>query len=277
MSAKEHNQLWNRGTLVLLFIFQMQIFGFDVDNRPATDVCSTHTILPGPKGDEGEKGDQGEVGKHGKVGPKGPQGNKGVVGDIGEQGMMGKIGPIGRKGDRGLRGPSGVSGGKGKAGTVCDCGRYRKFVGQLDINVARLKTSMKFVKSVLTGIRETEEKFYYIVQEEKSYKEALTHCRIRGGILAMPKDEEVNALIADYISKSGFFRVFIGVSDTEKEGQFVYADHTPLQNYSNWKEGEPKDAFGHEDCVEMLSTGQWNDTECHLTMYFVCEFSKKKK
>ena len=32
-------------------------------------------------------------------------------------------------------------------GTVCDCGRYRKVVGQLDISVARLKTSMKFVKN----------------------------------------------------------------------------------------------------------------------------------
>lgn len=32
-------------------------------------------------------------------------------------------------------------------GTVCDCGRYRKVVGQMDISVARLKTSMNFVKN----------------------------------------------------------------------------------------------------------------------------------
>ncbi|KAF3822720.1 hypothetical protein GH733_008094 [Mirounga leonina] len=162
-------------------------------------------------------------------------------------------------------------------GTVCDCGRYRKVVGQLDISVARLKTSMKFVKNVIAGIRETEEKFYYIVQEEKNYRESLTHCRIRGGMLAMPKDEAANTLIADYVAKSGFFRVFIGVNDLEKEGQYVFTDNTPLQNYSNWKEGEPSDPYGHEDCVEMLSSGRWNDTECHLTMYFVCEFVKKKK
>ncbi|TFK12451.1 Collectin-10 [Platysternon megacephalum] len=276
MSSMKGQQWSTCGTLVVLFIFQVQIFGFDVDNQPATDVCSTHTILPGPKGDDGEKGDQGEVGKHGKVGPKGPKGNKGAVGDSGDQGMIGKIGPIGGKGDRGIKGLSGVSGGKGKAGTVCDCGRYRKVVGQLDINVARLKTSMKFVKNVIAGIRETDEKFYYIVQEEKSYKEAVTHCRIRGGMLAMPKDEAANALIADYVSKSGLFRVFIGVNDMEKEGQFMYADNTPLQNYSNWKEGEPKNTSVHEDCVEMLSTGEWNDSECHLAIYFVCEFKKRK-
>ncbi|KAM7175496.1 collectin-10 isoform 2-T2 [Macrochelys suwanniensis] len=147
MSSMKGQQWRTCGTLVVLFIFQVQILGFNVDSQPATDVCSTHTILPGPKGDDGEKGDQGEVGKHGKVGPKGPKGNKGAVGDSGDQGMIGKIGPIGGKGDKGVKGLSGVSGGKGKAGTVCDCGRYRKVVGQLDINVARLKTSMKFVKN----------------------------------------------------------------------------------------------------------------------------------
>uniref|UniRef100_A0A5F8GFL5 Collectin subfamily member 10 n=1 Tax=Monodelphis domestica TaxID=13616 RepID=A0A5F8GFL5_MONDO len=239
-------------TLLLLLLFQIHILCLNADSRPPPDVCSTHTVLPGPKGDDGEKGEKGEEGKHGKVGPMGP------------------------KGDKGQKGLPGASGGKGRAGTVCDCGRYRKVVGQLDISVARLKTSMKFVKNVIAGIKETDEKFYYIVQEEKSYRESLTHCRIRGGMLAMPKDERANQVIAKYVSDSGFFRVFIGVNDLEREGQYVFTDNTPLQNYSNWKEGEPNDPNGHEDCVEMLSSGHWNDTECHLTMYFVCEFVKKK-
>uniref|UniRef100_A0A8D0E803 Collectin subfamily member 10 n=1 Tax=Salvator merianae TaxID=96440 RepID=A0A8D0E803_SALMN len=270
-------QLWKLETFLLLFLVLLQIFALDDESRPTTEICSTHTILPGPKGDGGEKGEKGEMGKPGKVGPMGPKGAKGEVGDIGDQGVMGKIGPIGKKGDKGLKGSSGVSGKKGKAGAVCDCGKYRKVVGQLDINVARLKSSINFFKNVLAGIRETEEKYYYIVQEEKSYKEALTHCRIRDGILAMPKDEAANAVISDYVSQSGFFRVFIGLNDMEKEGQFMFADRTPLLNYSNWKEGEPQDTSGQEDCVEMLSTGQWNDTECHLTMYFVCEFPKKRQ
>nr|XP_021527004.1 collectin-10 [Aotus nancymaae] len=294
--------------LLVLFLLQIQSLGLDINSRPTAEVCATHTISPGPKGDDGEKGDPGEEGTHGKVGPMGPKGIKGELGDIGDQGNIGKTGPIGKKGlnvssldeilsrrvgandllhsshyrhvpthgpkEKGLLGKPGK---KGKAGTVCDCGRYRTFVGQLDISIARLKTSMKFVKNVIAGIRETEEKFYYIVQEEKNYRESLTHCRIRGGMLAMPKDEAANTLIADYVAKSGFFRVFIGVNDLEREGQYVFADNTPLQNYSNWNEGEPSDPSGHEDCVEMLSSGRWNDTECHLTMYFVCEFIKKKK
>ncbi|XP_073925212.1 collectin-10 isoform X4 [Castor canadensis] len=231
--------------LLLLFLLQIQSLGLDIDSRSATEVCATHTISPGPKGDDGVKGDPGEEGKDGKVGRRGPKGVKGELGDMGAQGNIGKSGPIGKKGDKGEKGLLGIPGGKGKA--------------------------------VIAGIRETEEKFYYIVQEEKNYRESLTHCRIRGGMLAMPKDEAANTLIADYIAKNGFFRVFIGVNDLEKEGQYVFTDNTPLQNYSNWKEGEPSDPYGHEDCVEMLSSGRWNDTECHLTMYFVCEFVKKKK
>lgn len=32
-------------------------------------------------------------------------------------------------------------------GSTCDCGRYRKVVGQLDVNIGRLKSSVKFVKN----------------------------------------------------------------------------------------------------------------------------------
>lgn len=33
------------------------------------------------------------------------------------------------------------------SGTTCDCGRYRKVVGQLDINVGKLRNAVKFVKN----------------------------------------------------------------------------------------------------------------------------------
>ncbi|XP_077124332.1 collectin-10 isoform X1 [Ranitomeya variabilis] len=247
------------------------------ENRSASDVCSTHTILPGPKGDIGEKGDTGVTGKLGKEGPKGLKGGEGIIGNEGDHGFIGKIGPIGSKGDKGYNGLPGLPGGKGKPGTFCDCGRYRRAVGQLDVKVTQLKSSLQFVKNVIAGIRETEEKFYYIVKEESSYRDALTQCRIRGGTLAMPKDQNTNALIADYISSLGLLRVFIGINDFDREKQFMYVDGTAVQNYSSWKTGEPNDGSGYEDCVEMLSSGAWNDVECNLTIYFVCEFIKKAK
>ncbi|XP_032875092.1 collectin-10 [Amblyraja radiata] len=244
-------------------------------HRTASDSCTTHIILPGPEGEHGEKGDLGEPGKTGKLGPAGSKGLIGEPGQKGEIGQRGKIGPIGAKGDKGYRGLPGSPGMKGQPGRFCDCGRYRKVVGQMDINIARLNSTMRFVKNVIAGIKETEERFYLIVKEGKNYNAALVHCKVRGGSLAMPKDEETNSLIAAYVNKTGLSRVFIGVNDLEKERQFMYTDSTPLQNYSHWRPGEPNNAFGGEDCVELVSDGGWNDVECHLTIYFVCEFLKK--
>ncbi|XP_067836931.1 collectin-10-like isoform X3 [Heptranchias perlo] len=214
-----------RRFLLLLVVLQVQTLTRTATHRPASDICATHIILPGPKGEHGEKGDSGEPGKTGKLGPPGPKGLIGEPGQNGEIGQRGKIGPIGTK--------------------------------------------------VIAGIKETEEKFYLIVKEGKNYNDALVHCKDRGGSLVMPKDEETNTLIAAYVNKTGLSRVFIGVNDLEKERQFMYTDFTPLQNYSHWRPGEPNNAFGGEDCVEMVSDGGWNDVECHLTIYFVCEFLKK--
>lgn len=33
------------------------------------------------------------------------------------------------------------------AGTTCDCGRYRKVVGQLDINTGKLRNAVNFAKN----------------------------------------------------------------------------------------------------------------------------------
>ncbi|XP_072427318.1 collectin-10 isoform X2 [Chiloscyllium punctatum] len=264
-----------RRFLCLLIVLQVQTLSFTETHHPASDVCATHIILPGPKGEQGETGDPGEPGKTGKLGPPGPKGMIGEPGQNGEVGRRGKIGPVGLKGDKGNKGYPGPPGLKGESGSFCDCGRYRKIVGQMDINIARLNNTMRFVKNVIAGIKETAEKFYLIVKEGKNYNAALLHCQDRGGTLAMPKDEETNTLIAAYVNKTGLSRVFIGVNDLEKERQFMYTDATPLQDYSHWRPGEPNNAFGGEDCVEIVSDGGWNDVECHITMYFICEFLKK--
>lgn len=36
------------------------------------------------------------------------------------------------------------------SGSVCDCGRYRRVIGQMDINVNKLKNAVKFLKNGTT-------------------------------------------------------------------------------------------------------------------------------
>ncbi|XP_043922861.1 collectin-10 [Protopterus annectens] len=263
--------------VMLCLLLQLTFPSVTADLQQGAEVCTNHMILPGPKGDPGEKGNNGESGKIGKEGPKGLKGDTGESGEQGEMGRMGKTGPFGANGDKGINGLPGLPGTRGKPGTTCDCGRYREHVGQLDITISQLKSSVKFAKNVIAGIKETDEKYYLLVKEEKNYRDALKHCKDRNGTLVMPKDAKTNSLIATYISEAGLTRVYIGINDVEKEGHFMFTDNSPLQNYSSWRAGEPNNAYGGEDCVEMVNTGGWNDVECRPTIYFVCEFIKKRK
>lgn len=42
----------NQFILLLLFLLQIQSLGLDIDSRPTTEVCATHIVSPGPKGEE---------------------------------------------------------------------------------------------------------------------------------------------------------------------------------------------------------------------------------
>lgn len=243
------------------------------------EVC-TSALIPGAKGDQGEIGDDGDQGKLGKNGPPGLPGVPGEPGLKGELGHTGKIGPTGDRGDKGDKGLDGPAGLKGKPGTMCDCGRYRKVVGQLDISVGKLGNAVKFVKNVVLGLRETEERYYLLVKEPKRFREALMNCKLRGGTLAMPKSTNTNRLMADYVSQAGLTRVYIGVQTQTKDvdgSSHVYADSTPLQGFASWSQEEELQPNTNSSCVELLSTGTWAHVECEATMFFICEFPKSRR
>lgn len=128
--------------------------------------------------------------------------------------------------------------------------------------------------AAVAGVKETDSKVYLLVKEEKRYRDAELYCQGRGGHLAMPKDAAANRAIAGYITEAGLSRVYIGINDLEREGHFIYVERSPMSTFSKWREGEPNNAFDDEDCVELVSSGEWVDVACSLTMYFVCEFDK---
>ncbi|XFG03415.1 hypothetical protein AB1E19_007039 [Capra hircus] len=239
------------------------------------DACSVQILVPGLKGDAGEKGDKGAPGRPGRVGPTGEKGDVGDKGQKGGVGRHGKIGPIGSKGEKGDSGDIGPPGPNGEPGIPCECSQLRKAIGEMDNQVTQLTAELKFIKNAVAGVRETEQKMYLLVKEEKRYLDAQLACQGRGGTLSMPKDEAANALLAAYITQAGLARVFIGINDLEREGAFVYADRSPMQTFSKWRSGEPNNAYDEEDCVELVASGGWNDVACHLTMHFLCEFDKE--
>ncbi|XP_047467373.1 collectin-11 isoform X2 [Mugil cephalus] len=240
----------------------------------ADDSCTVQILVPGLKGEPGEKGQKGAPGRPGRVGPPGEIGQPGLKGEKGIMGRFGKVGPSGVKGVKGDMGDPGPRGPNGEPGVPCECTPMRKLIGEMDILVTQLSSELKFIKNAVAGIKETDSKVYLLVKEEKRYTDAEAYCQTRGGHLAMPKDEGANAAIAGYITEAGLNRVYVGINDLEREGDFTYVDRSPMTTFSKWRKGEPNNAYDDEDCAEMVASGEWTDVACHPTMYFVCEFDK---
>ncbi|KAG7335434.1 hypothetical protein KOW79_000127 [Hemibagrus wyckioides] len=238
-----------RNMLLLLFFLVL----YAVSSGFSMDVCS-NTILPGSKGDPGEVGDAGDEGRLGKTGPPGHAGVPGENGEKGEDGRTGKPGPAGERGQTGERGIAGDLGLKGKAGSTCDCGRYRKVVGQMDININKLKNAVKFLKNVILGVKETEQKFYLLVKEERKHSDAQLNCRLRGGILAPADSENISTLLGSYISEAGLTHVLVGTEvETEHRGNSTVPGGR---------------------CTQLASNGALSPTVCDTQKFYICEFSR---
>ncbi|CAB1442655.1 unnamed protein product [Pleuronectes platessa] len=138
---------------------------------------------------------------------------------------------------------------------------------------------------VILGLKETEERYYLLVKEPKRFREASMNCKLRGGSLAMPKTTDTNRLMADYVSRAGLTRVYIGVQaqskDTNGTSSYVYADSSPLQGFAAWSQDEVLNSSlpstTNSSCVELLSTGTWGHVECEASMFFICEFPKSRR
>jgi hypothetical protein len=64
-------------------------------------------------------------------------------------------------------------------------------------------------------------------------------------------------------------KIWIGVNDVDLEGHFVLVTGGPA-TFLPWAAGEPNNAMGSEDCVELVGA-QLNDDSCDTSLPFLCE------
>lgn len=69
--------------------------------------------------------------------------------------------------------------------------------------------------------------------------------------------------------------VWMGASDIQREGQWLWISGTPLPNSFPWSGGQPDNAGGKEDCLEIFCGADgyagYNDHICTYDRYLVCE------
>ncbi|XP_040178396.1 mannose-binding protein C-like [Rana temporaria] len=214
----------------------------------------------------------GAPGKNGTNGIDGKRGEKGETGPAGPQGFPGLQGPAGLAGPPGPRGEQGPSGAKGERGDSANSALedLKKKILDLDTQIKSALDSQN--KGLPKGRRAIAgDKVYVTSGAVATYDEAITICKTAGGQLAVPLNSAENNAILTLRNQYALNAV-LGMNDKQSQGIFQYLINMVI-SYKNWDYGEPNNHRGmNEDCVEILSSGKWNDYPCEMPKVVICEF-----
>ena len=125
-------------------------------------------------------------------------------------------------------------------------------------------------------------RFYKIVMEKSSWRDAKEKCELLGGRLAVIDTADKEQFLKQLAAQSGITfdqmdGLWIGATDERKEGDWKWVDGTSV-NYADWLKNQPNNKNNAEHYAMLwVSGGGWsdqpNDSTQHTT-YFVCEWDK---
>ncbi|XP_048051404.1 C-type lectin domain family 4 member E-like isoform X2 [Megalobrama amblycephala] len=175
---------------------------------------------------------------------------------------------------------------------------FNQTINRLQHNYTELKTEKDQLKNSFNSLSqkklelETRVTSLSNTLETKAFKEGCL-CRLDGLLISNKvmnwadsrqycRDRGADLVIIDTVQKQRYIsslvkdRVWIGLTDIQKEGNMKWVDNSPLRR-GFWMEGEPNDEHGKEDCVEMISScsssnlKNWNDLSCSEKRKGICE------
>ncbi|XP_076451418.1 lectin BRA-3-like [Babylonia areolata] len=124
--------------------------------------------------------------------------------------------------------------------------------------------------------------YQFVLEQIREFDAAERECRARGGHLVTIRNLAVQSFLYNTLRQD--FRylgiVWIGLSDQESEGDFVWVDGSPAQ-FTFWAWNQPGSILGSfQNCVAMdvYHGGKWHVSRCSDGLVsnhhekFVCEF-----
>ncbi len=111
---------------------------------------------------------------------------------------------------------------------------------------------------------------YLVCPNKRPYDDGRLHCQEAGSELVMIDGPEEDVWLRIQLQNHGLAQCWIGLSDADIEGVFVWLDGT-LPEWTNWGAGEPNDWGGNEDCTQFFAAGRWNDLNCNNSLAVACE------
>ncbi|KAJ8362417.1 hypothetical protein AAFF_G00375750 [Aldrovandia affinis] len=141
-----------------------------------------------------------------------------------------------------------------------------------------LRSQKRVCKPCPEGWEQRNSTCYYFSTELKNWNDSRSACLKQGADLVIIESKEEQ----DFITKhTGGYGDWIGLSDSETEGIWLWVDGTPLQkDKAFWATGEPDDDGGSQDCAatgrgwrrgDVELGGGWVDQRCHRDWRSVCE------
>jgi T1SS-143 domain-containing protein len=105
--------------------------------------------------------------------------------------------------------------------------------------------------------------YYKVVLGQVTWTQAKAFAEATGGYLATITNGGENAFIQQLVFAAGVEAAWIGATDVDVEGTFVWQvgpEAGQAVSYSNWNVGEPNNGWGAgEDYLSMWFDGTWND------------------
>ncbi|CAB3993328.1 Hypothetical predicted protein [Paramuricea clavata] len=115
----------------------------------------------------------------------------------------------------------------------------------------------------------------YMISNSSNYKswhEAETSCKRMGGHLASVTNNEEKDFLRQLIRPKFVYSFWIGLHDVGGESLYKWTDGTGYGKFIYWRNGEPNNYHGQEDCVSMArADGKWNDNHCSQKKPYICK------
>merc|ERR1712018_299635 len=106
------------------------------------------------------------------------------------------------------------------------------------------------------------ESCYRVSTEPKTWYEARLFCTEEGGYLAEIQSQEESDITNELFRDD--WRFWIGLTDYDEDGKWVWEESDTAIEYSNWLEGQP-DNVGDDHCVLICNEEfQWCNEDCNL-------------
>ncbi|TRY69218.1 hypothetical protein TCAL_13112 [Tigriopus californicus] len=124
--------------------------------------------------------------------------------------------------------------------------------------------------------------FFSPTNHRHSWGNAHVSCRQKGGFLAHSRTSEEEAFLEDYFRNNydvegNDFNWWVGASDIDNEGTWLWEEGRELVVYNDWLPEEPSNDKG-EDCMIFRKKGAgselifgWDDRQCSEQNLFICE------